>query len=114
MKLPDGPKIPPLLQLIKWITEPLAYLDDCGERYGDMFTIRLLGFPPLVFIANPEGIQEIFSADGKSFDVGRTNYLARPFFGDNSLILFDGDHAVPRFARSPQKRAKTANASFSW
>ncbi len=101
MKLPDGPKIPPLLQLIKWITEPLAYLDDCGERYGDMFTIRLLGFPPLVFIANPEGIQEIFSADGKSFDVGRTNYLARPFFGDNSLILFDGDHAVPRFARSP-------------
>ncbi len=91
MKLPDGPKIPPLLQLIKWIADPFEYLDDCAKRYGDIFTLRLLGFPPFVFIANPEGIQEIFSADVKSFDVGRTNYLARPFFGDNSLILFDGD-----------------------
>ena len=61
MKLPDGPKIPALLQLAKWIIEPLDYLDDCGKRYGDIFTLRLLGLPPLVFIANPQGNQADFS-----------------------------------------------------
>ncbi len=89
--LPDGPKIPPLLQLIKWIAEPFEYFDDCGKRYGDIFTLRLFGFPPLVMIANPQGIQEIFSADAQSFDVGRANEILRPFFGDNSLVLLDGD-----------------------
>ena len=91
MKLPDGPKIPPLLQLIKWLGEPFKYLEDSGDRYGDIFTARLFVFPPSIFIANPQGIQEIFSADPTTFDVGRTNGLARPFFGDNSLILLDGD-----------------------
>ena len=67
MKLPDGPKIPSVLQLIKWIAEPFEYLDHCGKNYGDIFTLRILGFPPLVFIANPQGIQEIFTADTKSF-----------------------------------------------
>ncbi len=89
--LPEGPKIPPLLQLIKWIAEPFEYLDDCAKRYGDIFTVKVFGFPPLVFIANPQGIQEIFSADAKSFDVGNANEILRPFFGDRSLILLDGN-----------------------
>ena len=89
--LPDGPKIPPLLQSIKWIAEPFEYLDDCAKRYGDIFTVKVFGFPPLVFIANPQGIQEIFSADAQSFDVGNANEILRPFFGDNSLVLLDGE-----------------------
>lgn len=91
MKLPNGSKAPALIQLIQWIVKPLQYLDECEKRYGDIFTVRLLGFPPLVFVANPQGIQEIFSADVKKFDVGRTNYVVRPFFGDRSLILYDSD-----------------------
>ena len=91
MQLPDGPKISPLLQLIKWIAKPVKYLDDCGTCHGDIFTLNLLGFPPLVFMANPQGIQEIFSADAQSFEVGAANKILRPFFGDNSLVLLDGD-----------------------
>ncbi len=91
MKLPDGPKIPPLLQLIKWLGEPFEFLDDCANRYGDIFTMRLFGFQPMVVISNPQGIQEIFSANPNSFDVGSANEILRPFFGDNSLFLFDGD-----------------------
>ncbi len=91
MKLPDGPKIPTLLQLIKWLGEPFEFLDDCAKRYGDIFTMRLFGFQPMVVISNPQGIQEIFSADPNSFDVGRANEILRPFFGDNSLLSLDGD-----------------------
>ncbi len=86
MKLPDGPKIPALLQLIQWIANPLDYLDDCAKSYGDIFTLKLSGFRPFVFINNPQGIQEIFTADAKKFDAGRSNGIVRPLVGDNSLI----------------------------
>ncbi len=89
-KLPEGPKSPALFQLINWIARPLDYLEECTKKYGDIFTIRLFGLAPLVFIANPQGIKQIFSADAKYFDVGRTNDLARPILGDQSLILMDG------------------------
>ena len=89
-QLPDGSKAPALFQLINWIARPFEYLEEYIDKYGDIFTMRLFGFPPLVFIGNPQGIKEIFSADAKYFDVGRTNDLARPILGDNSLILMDG------------------------
>lgn len=88
--LPDGPKAPGLFQLINWIARPLDYIEECVEKYGDVFTIRMFGFPTLVFIAHPQGIKEIFAADGQSFEVGSTNDIARPILGDNSLILMDG------------------------
>ncbi len=89
-QLPDGLKTPALFQLINWIARPFEYLEEYTEKYGDIFTMRLFGFPPLVFIANPQGIKEIFSADAQCFDVGRTNDLARPILGDNSILLMDG------------------------
>ena len=90
MKLPDGPKLHPVFQLINWIARPFEYLEECAAKYGDIFTLRLFGFPPLVFIADPQGIKQIFTADAKYFDAGRTNGPARPLVGDNSLTLMDG------------------------
>ncbi len=89
MKLPDGPKTPSLFQLINWIARPFEYLEECAKKYGDIFTLRLFGFPPLVHIADPQVIKEIFSADAKFFDAGRTNDFVRPLVGDNSLLLMD-------------------------
>ena len=89
-KLPEGSKTLPLFQLINWIARPFDYLEHYEKKYGDIFTMRLFGFPPLVFVANPQGIKDIFSANAQYFDVGRTNDLARPIFGDNSLVLMDG------------------------
>ena len=89
MKLPDGPKTPPLFQSINWIARPFEYLEECAKKYGDIFTLRLFGFPPIVYIAAPQGIKQIFSADAKFFDAGRTNDFVRPLVGDNSLLLMD-------------------------
>lgn len=89
-KLPDGLKVPALVQLINWLLRPFEYLEECNKKYGDMFTMRFLGLPPLVFIAHPQGIKEIFGTNAKYFDVGRTNDLARPILGNNSLIIMDG------------------------
>lgn len=90
-KLPNGPTISPLRQLINWLARPYDFLDDCARDYGDMFAIRLMGFPPLVMISHPQGIGEIFSADAKQFDAGRSNEILITLLGENSLVLLDGD-----------------------
>ncbi|MUG91833.1 cytochrome P450 [Scytonema sp. UIC 10036] len=91
-QLPDGPKAAPFFQLLDWIARPFEYLDECTDKYGDLFTLRLLGFSPLVFITNPQGIKEIFNLDGQYFDAAHTNKNGggRLIMGDNSLILMDG------------------------
>ncbi len=35
MKLPNGPKTLPFMQLLQWVFQPLAYLDKNADRYGD-------------------------------------------------------------------------------
>lgn len=90
-KLPDGPESFAWWELIKWIGDPLAYLEAGARCYGEIFTIRLSGFAPFVIIGNPQGIQEILSVDAKLFDSGSANDIVRPLVGDNSLLLLDGD-----------------------
>ncbi|WP_255427000.1 cytochrome P450 [Sphaerospermopsis sp. LEGE 00249] len=91
-KLPDGPEDPELFQLINWLVRPLEYLEECVEKYGDMFTMRPLGFPPLVFIGHPQGIKDIFSTYAKSFDTGTTdmNAMLHAISGDRSVAVLDG------------------------
>jgi len=91
MKLPDGPQIPAFLQLIQWIARPLEVLETSAQRYGDVFTLRLAGNKPIVFLSSPEAIQEIFTAAPEQFDVGRGNDILRPLLGEQSLLMMDGD-----------------------
>ena len=78
-------------QLIQWIARPYDFLDECAEKYGDIFIAQLFGFPPLVIISNPQAIKEIFAVDAKQFDAGRGQQILKPLLGENSLILLDGD-----------------------
>lgn len=89
-KLPNGPQQLRILQLMQWIANPLSYLDACAGEYGDVFTLRLASFKPLVFLSHPQAIQEIFTADAKHFDSGRANGIVRPLVGEHSLLLLDG------------------------
>ncbi|MDJ1184900.1 cytochrome P450 [Roseofilum casamattae] len=91
MKLPDGPKTPPLFQLLQWIADPLGYMETSRQRYGDVFSVHLSSLLQGVFISNPQLIQAIFTADSKLFDSGAGNQSGKIFVGDNSLLLLDGD-----------------------
>jgi cytochrome P450 family 110 len=52
MKLPNGPQIPALVQMLRWITNPMSFMEACAKRYGEIFAIRLeKNFPPLVIIS---------------------------------------------------------------
>ncbi len=80
-----------LQQLIQWIARPYDFLDECAEKYGDIFVAQLFGFPPLVIISNPQAIKEIFAVDAKQFDAGKGQQILKPLLGENSLVLLDGD-----------------------
>ena len=91
MQLPNVIPMSALRQLTNWITRPYDFLDECAEKYGDIFTIKLVGFPPLLFLSNSQTIKEIFATDARQFDAGRSNQILIPLLGSNSLVLLDGD-----------------------
>ena len=89
--LPNPVQLSSLRQLFNWITRPYPYLDECADKYGDAFTMRIFGFKPLVFLSDPQAVKEIFADNGTLFDAGRGNIILQPLMGDNSLLMMDGD-----------------------
>lgn len=92
MKLPDGPRTPSLLQTTQLIAQPTTFLETCTRRYGDPFTLRVLGLnsPPVVFFSNPQAIQELFAVPSKQFDFGKATHVFQPLMGKHSVILQEG------------------------
>ncbi|MEM6869215.1 MAG: cytochrome P450, partial [Cyanobacteria bacterium P01_C01_bin.121] len=91
MTLPNPVPASRLKSLLNWLGRPYAFLDECIQQHGDIFTIHFLGFPPLVFMSNPDAIKEIFAVDARQFDAGRSNDFLKPLLGQHSLVLLDGD-----------------------
>ena len=95
MALPPGPSSPAPAQVLRWATRPCALLDDCRRRYGDTFTLRLLGFgergfSDAVFLADPAAIKTVFTAGPDTLRVGELRAPMAPMFGSGSILLLDG------------------------
>lgn len=96
MNLPNGPRTPQFIRMLKLIARPLDYLEDYGRRYGDCFVVGSKS-NPVVYLSHPEAIQTIFTADPQLFETGRANGILRFLLGENSLLLLDRDrHARQR------------------
>ncbi|MEH2446847.1 MAG: cytochrome P450 [Nostoc sp.] len=90
--LPDGPQMPRWLRMIKFISQPVKYMDDFAKIYGDTFTIRSSrGDNHLVYFSQPQALEQIFTADSSHFEVGRGNIGLKFLLGDRSFMLSDGD-----------------------
>ncbi|MEH1856225.1 MAG: cytochrome P450 [Nostoc sp.] len=90
--LPDGPQMPRWLRMIKFISQPVKYVDDFAKIYGDTFTIRSVHSDNhLVYFSQPQALEQIFTADSSHFEVGRGNIGLRFLLGDRSFMLSDGD-----------------------
>ena len=91
MALPPGPRAPYLVQAIQFKARPLAYLDACAERYGDIFTAGGDGSSPTVYVSDPSAIQEILAAGQDLFAPFRDDEAARFLFGERSIVYREGD-----------------------
>jgi cytochrome P450 len=89
--LPPGPPLPAALQMVGFWTRPLAFMEQCRERYGKRFTIKLPLTPPFVMLADPEAVKQVFTAPPDVLRPGEGARVLEPIVGSNSVILLDED-----------------------
>jgi cytochrome P450 family 135 len=56
-----------------------------------VFTLRLLGAPPFVVLADPDAIREVFTGPADVMLAGQANAPLGPLVGPRSVLLLDGD-----------------------
>jgi cytochrome P450 len=99
MPLPPGPSSPGVYQSLEWAFRPEHLMSRCHRRYGDVFTVRLLGFGsygtnPVVFVADPEMVKAIFTGDPELLPVGASRRMLSPMFGPASVLIVDGPEHI--------------------
>jgi cytochrome P450 len=77
---------------------PYGWLQRRRERYGDVFSSHFPFFGRVVYVADPEGVKEVFAGDPAVFHAGEANAIVLgDALGDNSLLTLDeGRHMSQR------------------
>ena len=90
---PNPLSAPRLLQQLKWVADPIGYMESAAQQYPDIFSAGIIGFGNnFVFVNTPKGIQEILTNDRKTYTApGSLNRILAPLLGDYSVILIEGD-----------------------
>jgi cytochrome P450 len=87
--LPPGPLMPSALQAIGWAQRPYPFMKRCQERYGDVFTMRILHSGTWVFLCDPEDVKRVFTAPAASLGVELANPMLLPILGPRSVMLLE-------------------------
>jgi cytochrome P450 len=94
--LPPGPREAPFLQTVRWLFQPLGFLESCRRRYGDVFSVQFVGFrTPMVMLSDPEAIRALYTAREHGLPPGRTVALM-PIMGPRSVLLLEGSEHLAR------------------
>src|SRR5215467_3406808 len=94
--LPPEPSSPPLLQTLRWAFRPLAFMNECREKFGDAFGVTFLGFErPMVLISDPEAIKALYREREHGLPPGR-DIILKPILGASSLLLQEGAEHLSR------------------
>jgi cytochrome P450 len=95
MNFPAGPKTPTWLQTMRLVRDPLKYMDELAQQYGDIFTLDFL-LVPTVFVSNPTAIQQLFTQPKQMPASGDLNEFVAPLVGNQGLLLLDGPQHIQR------------------
>ena len=88
--LPPGPSLPSIVQTYRYVRNPLPLLDECARQFGDIFTLRLLGTYPWVFVWSPPLLKTLFTAQSEAVHAGEANAsVFGPLAGDASVFTMD-------------------------
>jgi cytochrome P450 len=94
--LPPEARENSLMQTLRWTLRPLAFMQECRERYGDSFGLRFLGFErPMVLISDPVAIKALYTERSHGLPPGR-NIILEPILGPQSLLLQEGAEHLAR------------------
>jgi cytochrome P450 len=77
------------MQTLRWLARPAAMMEDCGRRYGDMFTLRITHEGTWVFLTDPDAVKQVFTGDPRVLHAGEANIVLLPVLGSQSVLLLD-------------------------
>jgi cytochrome P450 len=87
--LPPGPDWSVPRSTLRWWRRPLETLEQCRDRYGDMFTYRMAHEGTWVFVSDPEAVKQVFTGDPGLLHAGEANIVLLPVLGEHSVLLLD-------------------------
>jgi cytochrome P450 len=94
--LPPEPSQGSLVQTLRWTLRPLAFMQECREKYGESFSLRFLGFErPMVLISDPAAIKALYMERENGLPPGR-NIVLEPILGSQSVLLLEGAEHLAR------------------
>ena len=64
--LPPGPRYPGIVALYSTQRRTRAFLESAQRRYGEIFTVRIVGGKTMVFVADPALIEGVLAAPSAS------------------------------------------------
>jgi cytochrome P450 len=67
-----------------------AFLRRCRDRYGDDFSLSLVGQPQLAYLSSRDSIARLFAASPHEARAGEANAPGEAIVGPGSLLLLDG------------------------
>ncbi len=109
VRLPPGPRVPGLLQAVRYTFDQPGTFAEYRERYGPTFTISMMGFPPIVVTADRAAVKRLFTGDPLTKRHG--NDILRPFFGDRSLVMLEpAEHLARRKLELPPFHGESVRA----
>ena len=76
-----------LVQTVRYMTRPLPLLDECAKRFGDIFTLRLLGTGNWVILSAPDDLRAMFTANAKVAHAGEANSSVFGVLSGGSTVL---------------------------
>ena len=102
--LPPGPRTPGWWQSLRFALWPYASVAMGARRWGERYTVPAFGQPgKMVIFTDPEGIKDIFTADGDDLRSGEAVApILGPILGAHSILVLDGErHHRERRLMSP-------------
>jgi cytochrome P450 len=88
-ELPPGPDWSLPVSTWRWWRKPLQVLEECHQRFGDMFTYRMPHEGTWVFVSDPEAVKQVFTGDPRLLRAGEANIILLPVLGEHSALLLD-------------------------
>src|SRR3954467_7081067 len=90
MRLPPGPELPVPVVTAQFARRPLDTLRRWHARYGNVFTVRFIGFGTGVYVADPDAIRSLCTGDQSDLLAGEANSILEPVLGPHSVLVLDG------------------------
>lgn len=97
--LPPGPRYPAIYANLRWQFDMPRLLAEGHERFGDIWTLHLLGGVSFVFVSDPKLIEDVFEADPTT--MGHEMVVTQVTGTRSLLTLSEPEHEAARRLLAP-------------